>query len=172
MASDPACTAWIEVGPGAPDGNGFVSNGSYTPLSMVAMRQTASGTLTHTNHYISDDLARQNTRIGPSSAARLTRIQALLAEPAKAFTLEDFNRMSRDQSAGPDDSIFRIGRTPLSPRTLATFAVRTPATGAPVLEVSGFDVPSAPWHVRVVLDHAFWQRIPPGAMLRLAPATP
>ena len=159
MVSDHTGAAWIEVGPADSDGGN------------VAVRRAASGALSHTNHYLSEELAGQNTRIGASSAARLARIQALLTGPAAAYTLEDFLRMSRDQSAGPDDSIFRTGGTPRSTRTLATVAVRTPATGAPVLDVSGFEKPGEPWHVRLVLDDGFWEQVSKGAMKTLAPNT-
>ncbi len=169
MASDQTRTAWVEVGP---SGTAPGVLATAPAPSAVAMRQTDNGTLCHTNHYLSDELAGHNARIGQSSAARLARIQALLTGPGHAFTLDDFLRMSLDQSAGPDNSIFRSGATPRSTRTLATVAVRTPATGAPILEVSGFDTPGEPWRVRLVLDKAFWQGVPTGSMRRLAPAQP
>lgn len=185
MASDRFGAAWIEVGPGngggdaTPDGASADQGGNGAPGSsggqaaaVVAVRKASGGVLNHTNHYLSEELSPKNSHIGQSSAARLARIQALLAERAGPFALEDFIRMSRDQAAGPDDSIFRAGKTSQSTRTLATFAVRTPAEGGSVLEVSGFETPGEPWRDHLVLDRAFWQRTPPGSRLLLAPVKP
>ena len=155
MLSDAAKTAWVEVGV---DGK-------------VAWREAAQGTLTHTNHYVSDELAPINMKAGPSSQARLQRIRELLADQ-KGFTLEDFETFGSDRSDGPDNSIFRTGSTPRSSRSMARFLVRTKPGQPPRAWVTGYDDPDKPWTFRRELDPEFWEQIPRGAMKTLAPVTP
>ncbi|MBI4805921.1 MAG: hypothetical protein HY795_11870 [Desulfovibrio sp.] len=155
MLSDAAKTAWVEVGAGG----------------KVAWRETAQGTLAHTNHYISPELGPMNMKVGPSSQARLERIQELLAGQKK-FTIEDFEKFGNDRSDGPDNSIFRTGSTPKSSRTMARFLVRTRSGQPTQTWVSDYDDPDKPWSFRRDLDREFWEQIPRGSMKTLAPTPP
>jgi hypothetical protein len=152
MLSDAAKTAWVEVGV---DGK-------------VAWRESAQGTLAHTNHYISPELAPMNVKAGPSSQARLARIQELLGGQ-KRFTIEDFEKFGNDRSEGPDNSIFRTGSTAKSSRTMARFLVRTRSGQPTQAWVSDYDDPDKPWIFRRDLDREFWEQIPRGSMKTLAP---
>lgn len=153
MLSDAAKTAWVEVGL---DGK-------------VAWREAAQGTLTHTNHYISSELAPMNVKVGPSSQARLQRIQELLAGQ-QSFTLEDFEKFGNDRSDGPDNSLFRTGSRPKSTRTMARFLVRTKPEQPPQVWVTDYDDPDSPWTFRHELNRDFWEQIPRDAMKTMAPA--
>jgi len=152
MLSDATKTAWVEVGV---DGK-------------VAWREADQGTMAHTNHYVSPELAPMNVKVGPSSQARLTRIQELLAGQ-KGFTIEDFEKFGNDRSGGPDNSIFRTGSTPRSSRTMARFLVRTKSGQPTQAWVTDYDDPDKPWTFRRELDPGFWEQIPRGSMKTLAP---
>ena len=125
-----------------------------------SLRRCADGTVAHTNHYLDPDLAaRYNVRIGASSAARLARIQDLLAQGGP-FDLERFAALSRDRNDGPDNSLWRSGRE----CTLASWIVDAPAAGAPRLRVVLAN-PGEPEVTRQFdLDEAFWKRTRPGSL--------
>ena len=93
------------------------------PDGNKTVRIIASGTLAHTNHYIEPESERFNERTSASSHTRVERIRELLLDARKPMTLEDMERFSRDQSAGPDNSIWRTGSKPRGHRTLAVAAV-------------------------------------------------
>jgi hypothetical protein len=152
MLADGRTSAWVEIGP---DGQ-------------VATHTAAQGSLAHTNHFLAPELAGQNVKSGPSSHARLDRINALLAAQ-NTFTEADFERFAGDQNAGPDNSIFRKGSTPASTRTMARFMVRTAPGQPPTAAMTSFDDPGKPWTMRLTLDKAFWEQIPAGSMKTLAP---
>ncbi|STQ91281.1 carcinine hydrolase/isopenicillin-N N-acyltransferase family protein [Iodobacter fluviatilis] len=61
-------------------------DGRYT------LQKQKEGVLAHTNHYLSDELAGCNKKIGKSSPARLDRIRALL--PGGPYSLSDFSVFS------------------------------------------------------------------------------
>ncbi|MBE9610465.1 carcinine hydrolase/isopenicillin-N N-acyltransferase family protein [Chitinilyticum piscinae] len=110
------------------------------------------GRLAHTNHYFDPDLVSGLDRQGESSVIRLQRIRSLLAGTAGALTLDDLSRFSRDQAAGPDDSLWRSGREV----TLAGWQMMLPVHGTPVLRV-WLANPGEPEQQREwVLDAAFW----------------
>jgi len=111
-----------------------------------------------------------NVNVGPSSQARLQRIQVLLAGQ-KSFTLEDFEKFGNDRSDGPDNSLFRTGSRPKSTRTMARFLVRTEPGQPPQAWVTDYDDPDRPWTFRHELNRDFWEQIPRDAMKTLAPAT-
>ena len=94
-----------------------------------------NGVLTHTNHYLDPAMSQWNKRLGTSSTTRHDRIEKLLHETKGPFTLERFIALSKDQSDGPDNSIFRTGSTPKKNRTLAVFAVHVPQNSEPELYV-------------------------------------
>jgi len=114
MVADQHKVAWIEVAPGG----------------RVSVQARAQGTLCHTNHYLSAELSWANQVAAPSSLARFRRIRSLLDRQGKPFTFADFLAFSQDRSAGPDNSINRVGSTPSQTRTLATFVVHL-AAGPP-----------------------------------------
>ncbi len=79
--------------------------------------------LFHTNHFVLPGMLVWNKIQPKSSLARYQRIGELLAQDNGIYTMEKFLAFSRDQAAGPDDSIFRTGSKPGSIRTEAVFAV-------------------------------------------------
>ncbi len=96
---------------------------------MVAWRTQTNGVLYHTNHYLEPALQRFNRSIGESSTARYARIADLLQNSPTPYTFSSLLAFTRDQDAGPDDSILRTGSTPTSTRTVAVFAVSQPKSG-------------------------------------------
>ena len=117
LAGDRKEIAVIEVGP---EGN-------------RAVTRRESGTLHHTNHYCGIATPASGRKPGASSNQRYERIGELLETQKRPFTVEDFIRFSQDQTAGPDNSIWRTGSKPGSQRTLATWVVSVPESGSPQL---------------------------------------
>lgn len=112
LLADREESAWVEV---SPDGR-------------IASRRAQSGILVHTNHYLDPELAQWNEKKRESSLARFDRATALLGAKA-SFTLEDFIGIAGDRSAGPEDSIWRVGGAE-GERTLATFALALERDGS------------------------------------------
>jgi isopenicillin-N N-acyltransferase like protein len=107
MVADKNQVAIIEIG----------LNGEYS------IRTEKNGTLTHTNHFIDDKMLKYNKKIGKSSSIRFNRINEILCNASKPFTLEDFIAFSEDQTGGPDNSIWRTGSSPKEEKTLSTWLV-------------------------------------------------
>jgi hypothetical protein len=113
---------------------------------------TASGTLFQTNHFLEPTLADANVRIGASSQARADRIRELLDRAKRPATLDDLLVMSRDTTGGPDNGIWRTGKTSGATRTLATFAVAMPPSGPGRLVVRLANPDQPERTLRVMLD--------------------
>jgi hypothetical protein len=107
MVADRHQAAIIEVAPGG----------------QVSIQAISQGTLCHTNHYLASPLLWANQTPHRSSQVRYKRISRLLDQQRGPFTFADFLVCSQDRSAGPDNSINRVGSTPDQTRTLATFVV-------------------------------------------------
>jgi hypothetical protein len=91
-------------------------------------QSTKSGALSHTNHYREPELDGLNrTRPGVSSVKRCERVQEFLKSKEK-FELSDFVQMSASTEDGPDNSLWRTGSKPTSPRTLGTWIVHQPTS--------------------------------------------
>ena len=97
-----------------------------------AHRLLERGSVAHTNHFLEPSLGAFNLKVGRSSTTRLNRIGELLAQEPRPLTAAAFARMSRDQHAGPDNSLWRTGK---SARTLSSWIVESPAEGAQRLRV-------------------------------------
>lgn len=105
------------------------------PNSLFTTKTTDSGTFCHTNHFIEPDFKKYNSYpINESSLARLSFIQNYL-RTQKKFNFNDFIKISRSDRNGPDNSLWRRGKNPDSPRTMATFIVYQPIRGRAVLFV-------------------------------------
>lgn len=121
-----------------------------------ALRVVERGPVAHTNHFLEKSLAEFNLKVGVSSTTRLGRIGDLLAAPDARFTLDSFVRMSRDQQAGPDNSLWRTGNGK-NERTMSSWITETPAEGPPRLRVLLAN-PGQPEETRTyVLDEQFWR---------------
>ncbi|GFK95044.1 hypothetical protein NNJEOMEG_02897 [Fundidesulfovibrio magnetotacticus] len=97
----------------------------------------------------------------PGSVARLERIRSLLAQASRPLVLDSAASFSRDSVAGPDQSIFRTGSKPSSPRTLGMLAVWLPPGGAAPVLLARTSNPGEPEEERrLVLDEAFWRSAP------------
>lgn len=138
LLADGTQVAWVEVGPGG----------------QAAVRNTASGTLAHTNHYLSPDLAGFNQKAGASSQARLARIQALLA--GGPWNPEAFWRLTSDTHDGPDNSLWRTGGRPGAERTLASWVVVQRPGQAPQVRVRLANPGETVTESAFTLDAAFW----------------
>lgn len=120
----------------------------------VSVEISTTGTLAHTNHYSLAAGLRQTP--SGSSLARLNRIRELLAA-RQSITLEDSISFGRDQSAGPDDSIRRIGSNGKVARTIASVSIRIPKSGPPEIYAGLTNADRAPKEKRFKLDKAFWE---------------
>lgn len=123
-----------------------------------AVQVQADGTLAHANHFTQEPLTAQNQSISRSSRVRLARIQELLGERKPPYAPADFKAMSCDQSAGPDDSLWRTGSTPEKTRTLSTWIAEIPPQGPPKVYVKLADPGTVPRERELTLDAAFWDK--------------
>lgn len=99
----------------------FGLDGAYAITS-----RTRSGTVHHTNHYLSPGLAALNKGVTRSSLQRYDRIGELLAAKG-THDYADFRQYSADQT------LWRTGTTPKAVRTLAAWVVRQAPDGTAVL---------------------------------------
>lgn len=124
------------------------------PDGRRAVSRTASGTLSHTNHYCAIDLPGLAGKPGAGSLKRQARIAEMLGERRGPFGVEDFIRMSADRNAGPENSIWRTGAGPGKTRTLAAWVVAVPPSGSPMIYLKTAD-PGAPERVcRITVEAA------------------
>ncbi len=119
-----------------------------------ALKTVDRGFVVHTNHFLEKPLSEFNIKIGPSTAARLERIGDLMKTSPRPYSLDSLAAMSKDQHAGPDNSLWRTGS---KERTLASWIVATPARGAATLRVVIAN-PGQKEETRVlVLNERFWR---------------
>lgn len=120
-----------------------------------SLRQVENATTAHTNHYLAPELAAiYNDNIGKSSTTRLARINQLLAEASPSLSAAQFVVMSRDQHDGPDDSLWRTGKS----MTLASWIVESTPHKAPRLHVIVANPNEKEVVHDYVLDETFWGR--------------
>ncbi|MDR3414162.1 MAG: carcinine hydrolase/isopenicillin-N N-acyltransferase family protein [Formivibrio sp.] len=113
------------------------------------------GTLAHTNHYLNKDLAVFNTAPNPGSLVRLARINVLLKKTASPYTLSEFIAMSRDRHDGPENSLWRTGKE----RTLSSWIIQTPASGAAKLRVVIANPRESEKTFTYTLNDIFWKSL-------------
>lgn len=119
MLADREKIAYIEVG----------------PIGKTSVTVKQNGILGHTNHFINDDLLWANKKVSKSSETRYQRINQLLTEQPRPFSLEQFINFSEDKTAGADNSIWREGSKPNSSQTIGAFIVHLPESGVPTVYV-------------------------------------
>jgi hypothetical protein len=124
------------------------------PDGSRSITRSDAGTLHHTNHYCAIDPPYLKRKPGASSTNRSARIEELLKNPHRPFTVDDFIRFSEDKAAGPDNSIWRTGSAPQKTRSLATWLVAIPATGSPRLYLKTADPEEAERLCRLTVDDA------------------
>ena len=118
-----------------------------------AIKTIETGSAVHTNHFLEEKLSVFNTKIGSSSATRLERITELLKTASPSHTIESFSKISRDQHAGPDNSLWRTGQ---NGATLSSWIIETPSHDRPKLKVVMAN-PGKPEETHTfVLDQKFW----------------
>lgn len=103
------------------------------PNGRHTVRETSSGTLAHTNHYLEPDSLAFNQMAAVSSYTRYTRIKELLDKKVGQLRLEDIIQFAEDRNAGPDKSIWRTGSRRDGTQSLAAFAVYIPPEGEPAI---------------------------------------
>ncbi len=118
------------------------------------LRLVAEGTTAHTNQYEDVALLDQPQQVGISSATRLARIQSLLAQGASPWRLADFTRISRDQNAGPDNSLWRHGKE----YTLASWQMALPQQGPARLHLILANPGQPELSTDIALTPAFWRQ--------------
>lgn len=102
VLSDPKEVACVEFG----------NNSTYDIVS-----RTNSGVTFHTNHYLAQELMALNQGNLANSQKRYTKIQGFL-QTKPQYDIADFRAYS------DDPTLWRIGRTPASVCTLASFMIR------------------------------------------------
>ncbi len=118
-----------------------------------SVKVTTAGHVAHTNHYLDGALADCNIKIGASSDTRFRRISELLQKAPAAPDIAAFAAMSKDQAAGPDNSLWRTAK---SSCTLSSWILETPAKGSPRLRVVVANPGEPEVEKQFVLDQAFW----------------
>ncbi len=103
------------------------------PDKKISISRSTDGVLYHTNYYVSDSLTSANLKIGESSSTRYKRIAALLKDAQYPLTVKQFQTFSLDHVAGPENSIMRTGGKPGQEKTIASYIVRTPESGSPII---------------------------------------
>lgn len=120
-----------------------------------SVRVVDNGLTAHTNHYLDPELAAEyNGKVGQSSTVRLARINELLMHAARPFSSAQFVEFSRDRHDGPDNSLWRSGKS----KTMASWIMESPASGAPKLRVVIANPDEAETVQEFVLDEAFWKK--------------
>ena len=120
-----------------------------------SFRVLENGVTTHTNHYLDPELATlYNNKVGLSSTTRLARINELLTNGSRPFSTAQFAEISRDRNDGPDNSLWRSGKS----RTMASWIVESPGDGVSRLRVVIANPDEAESVQEFVLDEAFWKR--------------
>lgn len=95
----------------------------------TSIERKRNGVLTHTNFYLAPIFSELNKKISSSASVRYLRINELLEDAKKPYTLEDFICFSEDRNAGPDTSIWRDGSSATITQTLAAFIVELKQDG-------------------------------------------
>jgi isopenicillin-N N-acyltransferase-like protein len=120
-----------------------------------ALKVVKNDVVAHANHYLEHPLANMNPPISDSSRCRFERINELLNGTPKPYGTASFVTISKDQHRGPDNSLWRTGKTA---RTLASWIVETPAQGPPSVRVVLINPGREEATYRFVLDATFWQK--------------
>ena len=119
-----------------------------------AVRTETNGVVSHTNSYLDESLRSTNVSNGPSSAKRLERIKALLAEARLPLNVAQFKQFSSDQHDGPDNSLWRTGE---KTKTLATWIMALPKQGPPSLYLKLANPGQPVVETNCVFDTKFWR---------------
>ncbi len=115
-----------------------------------------NGIVYHTNHYVDKNTMCGNKKIGKSSLTRYNRIRELLTNQIGKFTVSDFWTMSKDENAGPNNSIFRTGSKPKGTRTIAELVANLPKDGNFSLEIHYQPTPEATqWQSKTITTKDF-----------------
>jgi len=141
MVADSEKMVMVEIAPGGQD----------------TIQVVDRGPLYHTNEYCAPGFLKYNQAPGRSSRVRYNRIRDLMTTHAGFFTLDHFIAISQDQHDGPNDSLWRIGMTAGSERTLATWIVHLPAAGSPVMYLKTANAGEDMKSMKRTLRHGFWK---------------
>ena len=115
-----------------------------------------NGVVYHTNHYVYPRAAKSNVKIGPSSLTRYNRIKQLMTEQIGKFHVSDFWTISKDQTAGMDNSIFRLGSKIKGTRTVAELVAQLPKDGNFTMEVDYLPNPTTEtWKTKTITAKDF-----------------
>jgi isopenicillin-N N-acyltransferase-like protein len=105
------------------------------PEGKFNIQATENGVLYHTNHYLDPQFRDFNTyQKTTSSLARFERISQFMFGQS-AYQMKDFIAISASTDGGPNNSIWRTGKSPSATRTLAAWIVRLSLTEDPQLYV-------------------------------------
>ena len=143
MLADKKSVATIEIGP----------EGKFS------IDQKENDYICHTNHYVMEDMADFNKEIGESSQKRYDRICHLLDEGVMPYTLDEFLTFSNDQNDGQDNSIFRLGSSPVKTRTMAVWAVKLPLEGSPEVYIRILNPNENEKTARIIADDFFASQV-------------
>lgn len=117
---------------------------------------TNNGLFYQTNHYTRQNLLKENELYVKNSVLRLNRLQYLIVNHTRPFTLDDFLSIAGDRSNGPDNSIWRIGSSENKERTLASLVVYLSENSPPELYFKLLNPSSNELGYEIKLDRLFW----------------
>jgi hypothetical protein len=122
----------------------------------LAVDITENGLSYHTNHYTHKDLLRENERNIDNSLLRQNRLKHLLFNHPQPFTVDDFISVAADRENGPDNSVWRTGRSPKHERTLASWVALLPKNSPPEIYFKMLNPGSNELNYEIKLDKPFW----------------
>jgi hypothetical protein len=126
------------------------------PAGKVSVKVTDEGILTHTNHYVDENLSGANERGASGSRKRLDRINHMLGGRTSAFTMEQFIALSEDGKGIQNDAIRQTCGTGRKVCTLASWVAFLPKQGSPLIYVK-IERPDGTFAMqRFMLDPRFW----------------
>ena len=133
----------------------LVETGPHGGISVTILKD---GILTHTNHYLGEELLVWNRRIPKGSESRLERVTRLLQSSTVPLTQDAFIEMSRDRGAEGDDGALRVRASSgtLRVQTLAGWILLIPRTKPPELHVGVFVADGGEIEYDFKLDRPFW----------------
>lgn len=127
------------------------------PGGKYALKLGKNGALFHTNHYLEEEFHPFNELHSGICVQRQQRINELMTTPTDPFTFEKFIEISKDEGAGPNNSIWRTGGNSAHIRTLSSFVVKLPREKAPEVYLKTANEGEEVKTRKLTLSPHFWE---------------
>ena len=136
--------------------NSQIAYVEVTPHHEIAVKRLENGVLCHSGHYIDEKLLSWNKKNLKGSELRLERIAQLLGSSGESFTPDRFTEIAHDRGTDADDGILKTQSSPGPLRTVSTWILFIPRSGAPELHAGIFGPDGAEREYDFKLDRPFW----------------